>query len=441
MFRKTKIIATLGPASEKRIEEIIKYVDVIRLNFAHGDEEQHSKYFNLVNGRVPILVDLPGPKLRIGDLGSNKITVNRGDTIEFGEKIPVEDPLFFKLVKQGSEVLIADGRIRVKIIEVGNNYAKGVVEEGGIITSRKGINIPDSDIPVGLTDKDYKLLQEALKLGATFIGLSFVTSSEEIRKVREIVKDKSWIIAKIEKKSALKNLRKIIKEADGVMVARGDLGVEVGLANLPQTQRKIVRFARIYGKPVVLATQVLESMVTSPIPTRAEVIDVANSIIQGVDAIMLSDETAMGQYPVEAVKTLHELIISVEKSFKPKPPPPLKTIDDAIAYSSVSSANLSSASCIAVYTRTGATALRISRLRPLVPIITLTPNKEVYERLKLCYGVYPVKLNGTLTSLDKIVEKGKEIAKELGIKGTIIITAGGPNDSEGTTRFLKVEEI
>lgn len=441
MFRKTKIIATLGPSTEKHIDEIIKYIDVIRLNFAHGDEEQHSKYFNIINGRAPILVDLPGPKLRIGDLDVDKITLNRGEIVEFGEKIPIEDPLFFKLIKEGSEVLIADGRIRVKIVEKGDKYAKGIVEEGGILTSRKGINIPDSDIPVGLTERDIILLQKALKLGATFIGLSFVTSPDEIQKVKELVKDSVWVIAKIEKKSALKNLKKLIKVADGVMVARGDLGVEVGLANLPQIQRKIVKLARVYGKPVVLATQVLESMVTSPIPTRAEVIDVANSIIQGVDAIMLSDETAMGQYPVDAVKTLHELIQNVEKSFKPKPPPPLKNIDDAIAYSSVSSANLSSARCIIVYTRTGSTALRVSRLRPLVPIISLTSTKEVYERLKICYGVYPVKLDETLNSLDKIVEKSKEIAKQYRIRGNVVVSAGGPNDTEGTTRFLKVEEI
>ena len=440
MFRKTKIIATLGPASEKKIDEIIKYADIIRINFAHGDEEQHKKYFELVNERVPILVDLPGPKLRIGDLGNEKIIVNRGDIIEFGEKIPVEDPLFFKLIKEGSEVLIADGRIRVKILEVKDNYAKGIVEEGGIITSRKGINIPDSDVPVGLTDKDYKLLQEALKLGATFIGLSFVTSPDDIRKAKEIIKDKAWVVAKIEKKSALKNLKGIIKEADSVMIARGDLGVEVGLANLPQIQSKIVKLARIYGKPVILATQVLESMVTSPIPTRAEVTDVANSIIQGVDAILLSDETAMGQYPVETVKTLHELIVNVERNFKPKSPPPLNTIDDAIAYSSVSAAHISSASCIAVYTRTGTEALRVSRLRPLVPIIALTPNYDIYKRLKICYGVYPEKLEEDLRSLDKIVEKSKEVVKQLGIKGTIIITAVGQNNIEGA-RFLKVEEI
>ncbi|BFH72116.1 pyruvate kinase [Sulfurisphaera javensis] len=438
MFRKTKIVATLGPSSEPYVDEIVKYADIVRLNFAHGDEQQHEKYFNLVKDKVPILVDLPGPKLRIGDIGTDKIVLKRGDIIEFGTSIPVEDPLFFKLVKQGSEVLIADGRIRVKITELKDNFAKGIVEEGGILTSRKGINIPDADIPVGLTNRDYQLLQEALKLGATFIGLSFVTSPDEVKKVKEIVKDKAWLIAKIEKKAALKNLKGIIKESDAVMVARGDLGVEVGLANLPQTQRKIVRLARVYGKPVILATQVLESMVTSPIPTRAEVIDVANSIIQGVDAIMLSDETAMGQYPIEAVKTLRDLIINVEKTFKSKPSPPLKNVDDAIAYSAVSASNLASASAIIVYTRTGATAIRISRLRPLVPIITLTPNNEAYERLKLCYGVYSFKSN-ELSSLDEIVEESKKISKQLSLKGTIIVTAGGP--AEGTTRFLKVEEI
>ncbi|BAB66695.1 pyruvate kinase [Sulfurisphaera tokodaii] len=438
MFRKTKIIATLGPSSENHIDELVKYVDVIRLNFAHGDKEQHEKYFNLVKNRVPILVDLPGPKLRIGDLGKNMILLKPGDTIEFGTQIPVDDILFFKLIRKGSEVLISDGRIRVKIIEAGNNYAKGLVEEGGILTSRKGINIPDSEIPVGLTDRDLELLKYALEMGATFIGLSFVTSPEEIRKAKEIVKDQAWIIAKIEKKSALKKLKEIIREADGVMVARGDLGVEVGLANLPQTQRRIVRLTRLYGKPVILATQVLESMVTSPIPTRAEVIDVANSIIQGVDAIMLSDETAMGQYPIDAVRTLHELILSVERSFKPRPPPPLKNIDDAIAYSAVSASNLASSSGIVVYTRTGASALRISRLRPVVPIIVLTQNQRVYERLKLCYGIYSF-ISEELNSLDNIVEKSKNIARQVGLKNTIIIIAGGIE--EGSTRFLKVEEI
>mgnify|MGYP001772544390 CR=1 FL=1 len=439
--RKTKIISTLGPASENLVDELLKYTDIIRLNFAHGDSEQHKRYFDLVKDRVPILVDLPGPKLRVGEIKGGQITLKRGDIVKFGNDwIPVEDPLFFKLIKEGTEVLIADGKIRVKITKVGDSTAEGIVEEGGLLTSRKGINIPDADIPLGITQRDLELLKEALELGATYIGLSFVVSDEDIRKVKEIVKGRAWVIAKIEKKAALKNLKKIVKEADGVMVARGDLGVEVGLPNLPQTQRRIVKIAREYGKPVILATQVLESMVNSPIPTRAETIDVANSISQGVDAIMLSDETAMGKYPIEAVKTLNELIISVERTFKPRKTHVYKNVDEAVAYSAVIASILSSAFAIVTYTRSGSTALRISRFRPLVPIITLTPSDDLVKKLRICYGVYPKKVD-RLKSLDEIVNKAKEEAEKLGKKGFIVIVGGACTDISDTTRFLKVEEL
>ncbi|BCU71434.1 pyruvate kinase [Stygiolobus caldivivus] len=439
--RKTKIISTLGPSSEKLVDELLKYTDVIRLNFAHGDEEQHKKYFELVGDKAPVLVDLPGPKLRIGDLENEPIILKNGDQIKFGDKgVPVEDQLFFKLIKEGTDVLIADGRIRVKITKVDDGYAEGIVKEGGILTSRKGINIPDADIPLGITQRDLELLKEALILGATYIGLSFVVSEEDIRKVKEIVSGKAWVIAKIEKKAALKNLRNIVREADGIMVARGDLGVEVGLPNLPQTQRKIVNIARAYGKPVILATQVLESMVNSPLPTRAETIDVANSISQGVDAIMLSDETAMGKFPIEAAKTLNELIISVERTFKPKRTHIYKNVDEAIAYSAVISSILSSAFAIITYTRSGSSALRISRLRPVVPVITLTPSEDLIKKLRICYGVYPKKAE-ELKSLDEIVKKAREEAAYLGQKGFIVVVGGVCGDNGGTTRFLKVEEL
>ncbi|MFP3346291.1 MAG: pyruvate kinase [Sulfolobaceae archaeon] len=439
--RKTKIISTLGPASEKVIDELLKYVDIIRLNFAHGDKDQHKRYFELVNNRAPILVDLPGPKLRIGVLEKEPITLKNGDIVTFGDEgILVEDPIFFKLIKVGTEVLIADGVIRVEITEVNENSAKGVVKEGGLLTSRKGINIPDADIPLGITPKDLELLKEALNLGATYIGLSFVVSEDDIRKVKEIVKGKAWIVAKIEKKAALKNLKNIVKEADAIMVARGDLGVEVGLPNLPQTQRKIVNVSRKYGKPVILATQVLESMVNSPLPTRAETIDVANSVSQGVDAIMLSDETAMGKYPLEAVKTLNDLIISVERTFKPKKTQLYMNVDEAVAYSAVIASILSSASLIITYTRTGSSALRISRLRPVVPIITLTPSEDLIKILKICYGVYPKKVE-ELKSLDDIVKRAREEAIQMGHKGFIVIVGGVYGDKRETTRFLKVEEL
>lgn len=337
--RKTKIIATMGPNSEKIIDELAKAVDIIRINLAHGDEEQHRRYFDMVRDKVPILADLPGPKLRIGDL-KNPIDLKPGDKVTFGQDIPVDNEIFFKLIKKDSNVLIADGRIKLKIEEVGEGKAVATVIEGGTITSRKGINLPDADTPVGLTKRDYELLKLAIDLGATFIGLSFVINADDVKKVREIVGNRVWLISKIEKKKALSNLKEICKASDGVMVARGDLGVEVGLPSLPQIQRRIVKIARNYGKPVILATQVLESMVESPLPTRAEVTDVANSISQGVDAIMLSDETAIGLYPLDVVKTLDSLIISVEKTFKPKRIHIYKNVDEAIAYSAVVSSKI-----------------------------------------------------------------------------------------------------
>lgn len=239
---------------------------------------------------------------------------------------------------------------------------------------------------------------------------------------------------------ALSNLKEICKASDGVMVARGDLGVEVGLPSLPQIQRRIVKIARNYGKPVILATQVLESMVESPLPTRAEVTDVANSISQGVDAIMLSDETAIGLYPLDVVKTLDSLIISVEKTFKPKRIHIYKNVDEAIAYSAVVSSILSNSPAIFVYTRSGSTALRISRLRPTCPIITLTFDKSVAKRLSMCYGIYPV-LTDKLETLDDITRKAKETALNLGLNGNIVVVGAARPDQKGTTRFVRIEEI
>ncbi|AHC51858.1 pyruvate kinase [Sulfolobus acidocaldarius SUSAZ] len=437
--RKTKIIATMGPNSEKIIDELARAVDIIRINLAHGDEEQHRRYFDMVRDKVPILADLPGPKLRIGDL-KNPIDLKRGDKVTFGQDIPVDNEIFFKLIKKDSNVLIADGRIKLKIEEVEGEKAIATVIEGGTITSRKGINLPDADTPVGLTKRDYELLKLAIDLGATFIGLSFVINADDVKKVREIVGNKVWLISKIEKKKALSNLKEICKASDGVMVARGDLGVEVGLPSLPQIQRRIVKVARNYGKPVILATQVLESMVESPLPTRAEVTDVANSISQGVDAIMLSDETAIGLYPLDVVKTLDSLIISVEKTFKPKRIHIYKNVDEAIAYSAVVSSILSNSPAIFVYTRSGSTALRISRLRPTCPIITLTFDKNVAKKLSMCYGIYPV-MTDKLETLDDITRKAKETALNLGLNGNIVVVGAARPDQKGTTRFVRIEEI
>ncbi len=444
-MRKTKIVVTLGPSSEGKVKELSQYVDVFRINFAHGDEESHKKYFDLIHDYAKdssILVDLPGPKIRVGQI-EGMVEVRPGEKVIFSQKegIPVEDPLFYQGVKPGSLVLIADGNIKVKITSVEKDRVEGVVLEGGIITSRKGINVPDISLSEGITSRDLELLREALSLGADYVGLSFVISHRDVEKAREVAKGEAWIIAKIEKKNALNDLEEIVKSSDGVMVARGDLGVEIGLENLPFIQRKIIRMSKIYGRPVILATQVLESMVNSPIPTRAEVIDVSNSVYQGVDAIMLSDETAMGNYPLEAVKYLHEIITSVEKKVKVTRPPPLRSSDDAIAFAAVNVAELSKARVIVVHSRSGISILRISRLRPKSLTLGLCPNQKLVRKLKLCWGVLPVQVK-EVKSLDELTKIAEECSRNYANEGDpIVIVGGDPRLEEGRTNFIKLHVI
>lgn len=443
-MRNTKIVATLGPSSIDKVKELSRYVDVFRINFAHGDSQTHKEYFEKIREHTdsPILVDLPGPKIRVGVL-KDKIILKPGDKVVFSdnEGIPVDDPLFYSGVKENSTILLADGSIKVKVSKVENNRVEGIVLEGGILTSRKGINIPDIKIPSGITQNDLVLLREALSLGADFIGLSFVLSKEDVLKVKAIVGDRAWVIAKIEKKNAVNNLKEIVQVADGVMVARGDLGVEVGLENLPFVQRKIIHEARLYGKPVILATQVLESMVNSPIPTRAEIIDISNSISQGVDAIMLSDETAIGNFPIDATKTLHDIITAVEKRVKSIRPPPV-TGDDAIAVAAVNVAEISKAKLIVVHSRSGNSIIRVSRLRPKTPIIGLCPHKELAKKLKLCWGVNPVITSGQMSTINDIIEYSEKIAKERVKCGeNIVIVGGDPLLKEGRTDFVKLHEV
>ncbi|TRM88667.1 pyruvate kinase [Sulfolobus sp. C3] len=443
-MRKTKIVATLGPSSEDKIHELSAFVDVFRINLAHGNEESHKKYFDLLKdyaSNSSILADLLGPKLRIGDL-KKPIELKKGDRIIFSqnEGVPVSDELFYSAVKEGSYVLIADGTIRVKIISVSKNKVEGIVEEEGILMPRKGINIPNVNLKSGITENDIKLLKKALDLGADYIGLSFVISENDIQKIKEIVGDDVWVIAKIEKSEALKNLVNITKVSDGIMVARGDLGVEIGLENLPLVQRKIVKVARTFGKPVILATQVLTSMINNQLPTRAEIIDISNSIIQGVDSIMLSDETAIGNYPIESVKVLHNIITNVEKSVKHRAIRPLNNEDDAIALAAVNASKISKADAILVYSRSGNSILRISRLRPQKEIIGICPNYKLARRFKLCYAVVPAVIDKKVDTLDQIVEKSLETAKNGNYK-KVVIVGGDPKQEEGKTNFIIIKII
>jgi len=443
-MKKTKIVATIGPSSIDKIKELDKYVDVYRINFSHGDRKSHEEYFKIIreNSEKPILVDLPGPKLRIGNL-KEKILLKPGDKIIFSqyEGIPVEDILFYKVVKENAEIYLDDGNIKVHIDKIDNNRVEGTVLDGGILTSRKGINIPDINLDTGVTQRDLELLKEALDLGADFIGVSFVLSKEDIIKVKEIVKNKAWVIAKIETKKALNDLENIIRVSDGVMVARGDLGVDIGFSNLIFAQKKIIKISRLYGKPVILATQVLESMVNNTIPTRAEVIDASLSVLEGVDAIMLSDETAIGNYPVDSVKILEEIILNVEKEVKPELLPP-NNIDDSIAVGAVSTSEFDSdVKLIVAHSRTGNSIIRISRLRPKQIIIGVTPNKELYRKLYLLYGVYPELESVEIKDILDIINNSKLIAKKYINNGYILILGGDPKSEIGRTDFIKIEKI
>ncbi|MEM3947496.1 MAG: pyruvate kinase [Metallosphaera sp.] len=444
MSRKTRIVATLGPSLEKLVDKVKDYVDVFRINLAHGDSDSHKRYFELIKTQAPdssILADLPGPKLRVGDIG--KVELKRGQEVVFSPDhgIIVQEALFYKSVKPGSIILLSDGLIRIRIKTVDKDSAVGEVLTPGVLTSRKGINIPDMTLDYGLTDNDFRLLDEALSLGADYIGLSFVLSENDVIKAKEKINNRAWVISKIEKNQAVNRLFKIVEESDGVMVARGDLGVEIGLENLPYVQRKIIKVSKLLGKPVILATQVLESMVSNPLPSRAEVIDVANSVYQGVDAIMLSDETAIGQYPFEAIQYLNNIIKSSEDKVKPMRPSPMKSTDDAVAFSSVSLSELSKSEVIAVHSRSGLSVIRVSRLRPKASILAFTPDPVVARRVKLCWGVYPLTLNENPGDLNELVTTLDKKCRELGVRGNLVIVAGDPKMESGRTNLLKLHHI
>jgi len=367
-----------------------------------------------------------------------------GDKIVFSKKegIPVEDMNSYKMVKKDSEILVADGNIKIKIVNKGEDFAEGIVIEGGILRSRKGINIPETELESGVTPNDLRLLDEALKLGADFIGLSFVLSEKDIIKIKEIVKGNVWIIAKIEKNQALKKLEAIIRESDGIMVARGDLGLEIGLERLPFVQKRIIKESRHAGKPVILATQVLNSMVNNPIPTRAEATDIVNAIIEGVDAILLTDETAEGKYPVEAIQYLDKIITYAEARIRNNRPKPRDEIDDAIALAIVEIAEIANAKLIFVHSRTGSSIMRVSRFRPRVDIIGLCKSEQIAKRLKLCYGVTPLLLKKELKNLNQIVSFCERFYRRKFRKtGRIVIAGGDPRSKEGKTDFIKLHEI
>ncbi len=468
--RKTKIVCTIGPASESAavLTRLVREgMDVARLNFSHGDHREHRAKLKLIRkisesvGRpVAVIQDLSGPKIRTGELPPEGFAVSAGDeallcgrrkTLRDGI-IPVSYPRLAGDVKVGDAILLADGTIELKVTKIEAGLVKCLVIVGGVIGTHKGVNIPSEALSVsGLTEKDLADLEFAAKEDVDFVALSFVRSEKDVLKLKKILKKRGKeipVIAKIEKPQALERIDRIIEASDGIMVARGDLGVEIPLEEVPVVQKMLIRKCNQTGKPVITATQMLRSMVDSPRPTRAEVNDVANAIFDGADAVMLSEETASGKYPAEAVKVMSKIAKSVEKEIAENAPlkPPYPSDDavpDAISYSAYLMAEDLETRAIICPTRTGATAKRISRYRPDPPILALTPLVETQRRLCLTWGAIPVRTN-ELGMEGDITEEALEWAKKkLNLKKgqRIIITAGTSTSDPGSTNTIRLETI
>ena len=462
--RNVKIIATLGPASDT--PEMIRKLfdagaDVFRLNMSHLDHKGLKRVHSMVREvektverPIGILVDLQGPKLRIGEVKDGTV-IKEGDRFRLDTtKKPgnatrafLPHPAIFDAVSAGQSLLLDDGKLRLTVKGKGRDHIDTEVTVGGKLMSRKGISLPDTMLPLAaLTEKDRSDLDAALDLGVDWIALSFVQRPDDIAEVRKIARGRAAVLAKIEKPQALAHLDEIIEIADAIMVARGDLGVELPLEQVPGWQKRMTRAARRSGKPVVVATQMLESMITAPTPTRAEVSDVATAVFEGADAIMLSAESAAGQYPVEAVSMMNRIAQSVESD--PTYPgiiyaqraEPEATGADAISAAAHSVADTLNAAAIVCWTNSGSTGLRAARERPLFPIVALTPVHATARRLALVWGLHCV-LTEDAKDLDDLSDRACRIAFQEGFAQPgqrIVVTAGVPLGTPGATNMLRV---
>ncbi|HJP20811.1 MAG: pyruvate kinase [Alphaproteobacteria bacterium] len=463
--RSSKIIATLGPASAgaEVIEALfLAGADVFRLNFSHGERETHQATHAAIrelerrSGRpIAILADLQGPKLRLGSFAKGRAELAPGQRFRLdltqepgnAKRAPLPHPEIFAALEVGTEVLIDDGRIRLRVDKVEADQAQTEVLAGGEISDRKGVNLPGAVLPItALTDKDRGDLQFALDLDVDWVALSFVQRPEDVAEVRKIIAGRAGLMAKIEKPSAIEHLEDIIDIADGLMVARGDLGVELPVEEVPGLQKRIIRAARAAGKPVVVATQMLESMVHAAMPTRAEVSDVGTAVYDGADAMMLSAETASGAYPVEAVTMMNRVIEQVESDdlyrnlMDAEHLPPEATAADAISAAARQVAETLKAGAIVTYTGTGSTALRAARERPVVPILVLTPKLDTARRLAVVWGVHCVQTEDTTDFTDMVERAGRIALRDAFATGgdRLVITAGVPFGTPGATNVLRI---
>ena len=466
--RKVKILATLGPASSdaKTIRKLmIAGADAFRINMSHGDQKTKAKLVEHIRALekefhrpTTILFDLQGPKLRVGHFEGGSTTLEKGKRFIFDredkagdcKRVQLPHAELFESVKPGTNILIDDGRVRLNVLEAGDSQIVSEVKVGGPVSDNKGVNVPDVVVPIpALTDKDRDDLQFALEQRADWVALSFVQRPEDVAEARSLIGDRAALLAKIEKPAAIDRLNDIVALSDAVMVARGDLGVELPPERVPPLQNKIVACARQFGKPVVVATQMLESMVTSPTPTRAEVSDVATAIYDGADAVMLSAESATGQYPCEAVQMMDRIARSVEGDpsyqarihFTQTRLEP--TTADALAGSARQIVQTVSATAMVCYTSSGATARRIARERPAVPLLAMSPSQHTARRMGLLWGVHAVH-SRDVGSFEEMVEKGKRMALRHQIaKGgdRVVLMAGIPFGTAGSTNVLHVVRL
>jgi pyruvate kinase len=466
--RKVKILATLGPASSDRAmirKLMIAGADAFRINMSHGDQEQKAELVEIIRGLekelkrpTTIMFDLQGPKLRVGRFKGGSAILETGDrfildrkrTLGNSERVELPHPELFATIRPGNRILIDDGKIRLKAIEVDERTIVTEVEVGGKVSDNKGVNVPDVLVPIpALTEKDRADLHFALEQKADWIALSFVQRPEDVAEARGLIGERAALLAKIEKPAAIDQLNDIVALADAVMVARGDLGVELPPEQVPPLQNRIIACARQFGKPVVVATQMLESMITSPSPTRAEVSDVATAIYDGADAVMLSAESAAGKYPCEAVAMMDRIASSTERD--PIYPARIHftetrlepTTADALAGSARQIASTVSATAMVCYTSSGSTARRIARERPAVPILAMTHSLTTARRMGLLWGVHAVHTRD-VSSFEEMVAKAKRMALRHRIAeggDRVVLMAGVPFGTAGSTNVIHVVRL
>jgi pyruvate kinase len=463
--RRTKIVATIGPScsSPDRLDALVAAgMDAARLNLSHGTHDDHRERADLVReaqeraGRpIALIGDLQGPKIRVGDLSApmqltpgDRITVVVGVDGEEGE-LPIGPAAIGEVLRPGHEVLIDDGHVRLQVEEVAPGRALCGVVVGGPVSSHKGVNLPGVPIPIpSLTRKDLEDLEFALHLGCDFIALSFVRSAADVRDLKALLEQEgstAHVIAKIEKAEAVDALDDVLAESDAVMVARGDLGVEIGPALVPLVQKRIILKALERGKPVITATQMLESMIHHPEPTRAEASDVANAILDGTSAVMLSGETAVGEYPIEAVQTMDRIARAVEPSLGYRHQIPEATDDptigNAMSNAACDLAEALGASALLVPTFTGRTASAVARLRPRRPVVGLTHKRWSVQQMAIEWGVTPIWIPEA-ANVEDLWSRSIDAAKNAGLVepgDTVVITAGTAVNIPGSTNVIKVD--